>query len=117
MAVEVKYNDYRGRHTLYVVEGKGPALMGRDWLSQIRLDWASIRVISSDSKPDIDKLINKYSEVFQPGLETMEGVRAHLSLKSIARPRFWRPVLFLLLSKTRWDRNYIDRRKLECFKE
>ena len=33
MAVEVKHNCYTGQHDLYVVEGSGPSLIGRDWLS------------------------------------------------------------------------------------
>ena len=92
MSVEVQYNGYQGRHTVYVVEGKGPALMGRDWLSQITLDWASIKaVVSTESKPDISKLLDKYSEVFQPGLGTMKRIKAHLTLKPEATPRFHRP--------------------------
>ena len=41
LKVEVKHKGYVGTHKLVVVAGNGPALLGRDWLSQIRLDWAS----------------------------------------------------------------------------
>lgn len=41
MVVEVSYNQFRGHLHLYVVGGKGPPLMGRDWLRQIRLDWVA----------------------------------------------------------------------------
>ena len=37
--VEVKYQGYTGQHDLYVVAGNGPTLIGRDWLTHIRLDW------------------------------------------------------------------------------
>ena len=92
MSVEVKYQGYRDRHTLYVVEGKGPSLMGRDWLSQITLDWVSIRAVGcNESKPDVGKLIEKYAKVFQPGLGTMKNIKAQLTLKPEAIPRFHRP--------------------------
>ena len=43
ISVPVKYssNDEKALD-LVVVQGKRPALFGRDWLSQIRLDWESI---------------------------------------------------------------------------
>ena len=41
MSVEVKYKEYEGRHMLYIVEDNGPALVGRDWLCKIQLDWPS----------------------------------------------------------------------------
>ena len=44
MKVQVKYRDYVGEHTLYVVQGRDPTLLGREWLQHIQLDWWSLRV-------------------------------------------------------------------------
>ena len=40
--VNVEYNGQLGQFPLAIVEGSGPTLLGRDWLSQIRLDWRQI---------------------------------------------------------------------------
>ena len=83
---------YQGKHTLYVVEGSGPMLLGRNWLSDIRLDWRSINSVShAETKQALETLLDNYSQVFQPGLGTMTQVKAHLSLRPDARPRFCRP--------------------------
>ena len=37
--VKVEYNGQTGQFPLVIVEGSGPTLLGRDWLSQIKLDW------------------------------------------------------------------------------
>ena len=44
-SVHVSYGKYCGEHTLYVVEGSGPTLLGQDWLHVIPLDWASIKAV------------------------------------------------------------------------
>ena len=62
MSVAVKYNGYVGNHTLYVVEGSGTTLLGRDWLSKIRMDWASIRSVREGAIA-LEKLRSKYAEV------------------------------------------------------
>ena len=92
LAVTVEYQGYHGVHTLYVVEGSGAALLGRDWLSKIRLDWASIKSLALGGRQQaLDKLLDSYEQVFQPGLGTMTQIKAHLSLKPDARPVFRRP--------------------------
>ena len=45
-SVQVRYGKYCGKHTVYVEEGLGPTLLGRDWLHLIPLDWASIKAVS-----------------------------------------------------------------------
>ena len=44
--VSVTYQGYTGYHPLVVVK-RGSTLMGRDWLSKIRLDWNSIKLLST----------------------------------------------------------------------
>ena len=90
LAVSVRYGKYIGTHTLYVVEGNGPTLLGRDWLRTIPLDWANIKAVSGiDLK--VNQLIQKYPEVFQEGLGTIKHYKATLQLKQGATPRFCRP--------------------------
>lgn len=92
MEVQVKYGEYTGHHKLYVVRGKGPPLLGRDWLKHLRLDWASVRMLSASRNTQIvEELTGKYAEVFAGGLGTMKHVCAHLSLREGATPRFCRP--------------------------
>ena len=92
MEVEVRYGGYTGHHKLYVVRGKGPPLLGRNWLQHIRLDWASVRLMSAKSSSQaVEEMTRKYPEVFQEGLGTMKHVHAHLSLREGANPRFCRP--------------------------
>ena len=38
MDMDVKYGAHRGKHTLQVVKGSGPPLLGRDWLKEIHSD-------------------------------------------------------------------------------
>ena len=96
MKVEVSYGEQNAKLSLYVVEGQGPSLMGRDWIRQIRLDWKSIGMVSLTSKTEA--LLDKYAEVFEEGLGTMNTFEASLSVKPECKPRFHkaRPVPFAL---------------------
>lgn len=89
MTVKVTYGDYVGEHQLYVVEGAGPALLGRDWLKDLRLDWASIKYVSDPGAPT--HLQEKYADVFEKGIGELKNVEAKLKLKNDAQPRFCRP--------------------------
>ena len=61
--MNVQYGDYSGSHTLYVVKGGGPCLLGRDWLQHIELDWASIKALYVTKNSKVTALIKKYAEV------------------------------------------------------
>ena len=38
----VDYNDTKNQLNAVIVKGNGPCLMGRDWLTKIKLDWPNI---------------------------------------------------------------------------
>lgn len=70
----------------------GPSLLGRDWLSHIRLDWAEIKTVNAlGERKIVLQLLEKYSAVFAQGSSTMRHVQAHLSLKDGAQPRVHHP--------------------------
>ena len=97
--VAVSYKSQQASLPLIVVAGSGPSLLGRNWLSSIRLDWKSIGVIAGHSP--LTTLLEKYSEVFKKGLGKLIGHEAKLYVDQDASPRFCRarPVPYALRDK------------------
>ena len=99
LEVRVKYGEQTGLFTLYVVEGAGPTLVGRDWLRQIRLDWYSVGLLSKQQgQGRLEDLLERYSAVFQEEVGVMNTFEAHLQLKPESVPKFHkhRPVPFAI---------------------
>ena len=74
--------------SLVVVRENGPSLLGRNWLSQIRLNWNKICRVSLEAKRALPNLLEKYQEVFAQELGTIKSFKATLSLKESAKPVF-----------------------------
>ena len=91
MKVKVEYQE-QSHLTLMVVKGDGPNLFGRDWLQYFQLDWKTIDIATLDKDlSQVQLLKSKYKEVFAEGLGTMKKFKAHLRVKSEAKPVFHRP--------------------------
>ena len=79
---------YQGQTTtlpLVVVKGDGPTLLGRNWLTHIRLNWNEIHYTNN---PGLHELLGKYSEIFQERLGTFKGYEAKIEVDPNATPRF-----------------------------
>uniref|UniRef100_A0A1I8HWR6 ANK_REP_REGION domain-containing protein n=1 Tax=Macrostomum lignano TaxID=282301 RepID=A0A1I8HWR6_9PLAT len=65
---------------LLVIDGAGSNLVGRDWLAELPLDWRDIKQVQQhpSGQPGLKSLLDKYAEVFEPGLD-------------FARDGRWRP--------------------------
>ena len=104
ITVNVQYKDQRATLSLSVVEGSGPSLFERNWLSHIKLEWQNLFSIRSDNslsdstQKRLSKAIQKFPSVFKPGLGTIKGITAKLELKDGAKPKFckFRPVPYAL---------------------
>ncbi|KAK3747895.1 hypothetical protein QZH41_001360 [Actinostola sp. cb2023] len=92
--VSVAYGKQNVKLPLHVVEGKGPALLGRDWLEKIQLDWPTIKTISQD-------VVNSYPQLFEEGLGTLKGKKARIHVDPGTKPEFYRarPVPYTLREK------------------
>lgn len=83
--VRVLYEGQTPQLQLVVVKGKGPTLMGRDWLSKIRLDWSKIYYTWSAG---LESVLSEFKEVFQEELGTFKGFEAKIEVDPNATPRY-----------------------------
>ena len=97
MKCNVKFKGQEKELTLQVVETPGPALFGRDWLSEIRLDWGEIKALRLSKTPKggmqhkVDQLLQKYESVFSEGVGTLKGHKADLKVEENCQPSFHKP--------------------------
>ena len=97
MKCNVKFKGQEKELTLQVIETPGPALFGRNWLSEIQLDWGEIKALKLSKTPEggmqhkVDQLLQKYESVFSEGVGTPKGHKADLKVEENCQPSFHKP--------------------------
>jgi len=106
--VNVEYIDQQLTLPLLIVRAEkyAPPLLGRAWMTKIRLDWKNLFspsngqfVVEPDNGERIVRLKERYAEIFKPELGTVKGVTAKLHLKDNVKPDVFqkaRPVPYAL---------------------
>lgn len=91
--VEVRYGKQQRRLPLVIATGSGPALLGRDWLRKIRLNWETIAPVSVNrtSTDTLESVLKRYESVFTDKLGHIHPYEAKLHVKPEAPPKFHRP--------------------------
>ena len=81
----MEYNDQQLTLPLLIVRAEtyAPPLLGRAWMTKIRLDWKNLFspsdgqfVVERDNNERIVRLKERYAEIFKPELGTIKGVTA-----------------------------------------
>ena len=110
LTVQVEYGSQKMKLPLLVVKSEGPALLGRNWLRQLSLNWRAIHYTMTSNAPNIKELSEVYS-VFDEGLGTVKGITATLKVKPGAQPKFFkpRPVPFALKDKIADELHRLER--------
>ena len=85
--VKINYENQEHELPIQVIQGNGPALIGRNWLRSIRLNWEAIKRVSDD----LDDVLMEHREVFKDELSTMREVKAKLHVKPGSTPKFYKP--------------------------
>ena len=89
VSVKVSYNNCELELFVQVVDGKGPDLMGRDWLTQFKV---ALRPVNSlESLPPLKEVLEKHAEVFNDQLGCLQGQEIKLIVKENAQPKFFKP--------------------------
>ena len=83
--VVVEYNNQVSRLPVLVLKANGPNLMGRNWLENICLNWASLKQLG---KPNLEEVLNKYDDLFTDELGKLNGVTAKIYVDPTTKPIF-----------------------------
>jgi hypothetical protein len=99
ISVNVTYGSQSAKLQMLVAKGTRTALLGRDWLKSIRLDWEKVFSLSSLS---LKELLQKYSKVFTGEIGEIKGFEAHIEMKCDT-PKFFkaRPVPYALVENVK----------------
>ena len=111
MTAAVQYKTQSCTLPLVVVAGNGPALLGRDWLRHIHLDWKTIGLTSlSAGQAKVQSLLHQYPTVFSDKLGKMTSHQASLHVPPDAHPIFCkaRPVPFSLRDAASAELNRLE---------
>ena len=88
ISVQVKFKNQTRTLSLFVVNTDGPTLLGRDWMRQLKLDWSMVNHVLMEKKGRLEALMRKYEELFKPAMGAIQGVKAKLTVKADAHPKF-----------------------------
>ena len=104
--VDISHEDENRNFSAIVVEGDGPNLMGRDWLTEIRLNWHEIFTHSGESD-----LLKDYESIFDGQIGTYTGAKEKIVLKENAQPKYFkaRPVPYALKDKIGLELDRLER--------
>jgi len=101
--VHVQYNGQEADFPVIITKGDGVAVMGRDWLFTIKLNWKEISQVYQTTSPEskLECLVQQYPALFDGELGTIKGVTAKLVVKENATPQYFkpRPVPYVLREK------------------
>ena len=88
ISVEVTYKTQAKTLPLLVVAGEGPSLIGRNWLTELKLDWHELHQMYQ--KRDLQIILDSHKAVFKEELGKAVGVTATLHVSDNAKPYFCR---------------------------
>eukprot|EP00731_Ephydatia_muelleri_P037001 Em0374g4a len=93
---------------LLVVQGRGPSLIGRDWLSKLKINLSLFYVGSSEG---VEQLLERHATLFEGKLGLLEGMRVKIHVDKTVKPRFYkpRPVPYALRDKVEQELERLQR--------
>lgn len=97
ISLNVCYKDINENLTVYIAQGNGPSLIGRNWFAALKIQLYGINSVRVDCNKVLN-LLQKYREVFQEGLGKYTGPVVSIIPREGSMPKFLksRPIPFAI---------------------
>ena len=81
--------------------GNGPALLGRDWLNQLKINWGQVKKLNGllAHTPTLDTVLRKHDDVLKNELGTFTKAKIVLDTNVVPRFNKPRPLLYAVREK------------------
>lgn len=89
--VNVKLNSQTANLDLLVVPHGGPALLGRDWLGKLQLNWQEIKTLHAVNltyQSSLKDLLDSHKDLFAPGVGTLKHIKGTVTVDPETKPIF-----------------------------
>ena len=90
-ALRVKLGDREEGLFAQVVDGAGPNLLGRDWLSAFEVTLNGLILHTSDLSQPLKGVLDKHAPVLKSDLGCLQGEKVHLFVDETVTPKFCKP--------------------------
>ena len=116
-AVDVVYQDQQSQLPITVVEGNVPNLLGRDWLSQLRLRWEELFPLNrrlnvlEDVQGPVAELVAEFPKVFTNELGCLKNFKVNIPVPEGTHPKFCktRPVPYAMKSRVEEELDRLEK--------
>uniref|UniRef100_A0A1A8QZH2 Gypsy retrotransposon integrase-like protein 1 n=1 Tax=Nothobranchius rachovii TaxID=451742 RepID=A0A1A8QZH2_9TELE len=113
VTVKAKYENQSGVFPLVIVKGDRPALLGRNWLTSFKLDWAgifSVLPVGGSNDTDVETVLQRHAAVFSEEPGTIRKFKACITVKPDTKPVFRkaRPVPYALKEAVEKELNRLE---------
>ena len=85
--VNVRYGKQNEFLPIFVIKGDVSALLGRNWLMKLKLDWKNVNW--TQPTKSAEQLLTQYSTLFDSNCGEMKGIDAKLTVKENVIPKFF----------------------------
>ena len=107
--VTTQYNGQSAQVPIVVVAGEMQNLLGRNLLTEFKLDWGEIMLVRNRD-PVHAQLMEEVPDLFKEGLGELRGMKVNIHVKDDAIPRFHkaRPVPYAMKQKVEDELNRLQ---------
>ncbi|XP_054276592.1 uncharacterized protein K02A2.6-like [Macrosteles quadrilineatus] len=89
--VKCNYKGQRFIGKLYVIDHQVDAIFGREWMREVKLDWADMRAVEETNGSQLTSLLEEYEDIFKTEIGEIPDFKAKFQVMENTIPIYIKP--------------------------